>query len=55
MQGSLTFDSIIECLHGLLDPNLDPNRALDLAFFFTVLDLFDYKFSVDPQTVQSLF
>ena len=36
---------------GFLDPQLDQSRAINLAFFFTVLELFDYKFAVDPNTI----
>lgn len=39
----------------LLNPNIDAAAALDVAFFATVLDLFDYKFSVSVQTVSALF
>lgn len=40
---------------GFLDPQLDQSRAINLAFFFTVLELFDYKFAVDPNAINQLF
>ena len=38
-----------------MNPKLSGERAVDLAFFFTVLDIFDYKFSLDLQTIGQLF
>lgn len=35
--------------------NLTGVRALDLAFYFTVLEIFDFKFSVRLETVEQLF
>ena len=52
---TINFNTVLEALQNFLDPNLDPNHALDLAFFFVVLDLFDYKFSVDLRTIGQLF
>ena len=52
---SINFNTVLEALQNFLDPNLEPNHALDLAFFFVVLDLFDFKFSVDLRTIGQLF
>ena len=38
-----------------LDPQINQSRAIDLAFFFTVLEMFEYKFAVDPSTISQLF
>ena len=52
---TLNFASILDALHSLLNPQLDHTHALDLAFYLTVLDLTDYKFSVRQEQTSTLF
>ena len=45
----------MQALELLLNPDLDKTTALNIAFYVTVLDLFDFKYSVDLNSVAHLF
>ena len=49
------FSKVMAALESLLDPTIDENKALDVAFYLTIFELFEYKYSVELSQIGLLF